>query len=268
MIFRFFSLSPSLVRKFFRDWSLVLFSSSVSYWVKRFFTSNITIWNLSAFLLGQDIHSGLLVFLSSLLHHLGDFPLSSYSLFQQFPCSAEFPSEKRANCNNMTPGAESSQSRSHMTAIIQNFTLVSLTSTITPYPATVSCHPTHLTIYLTFHYLCSRKVFSAVRTINITSTYWGIRLHFLSSTGWHRIWVVGWTQSNTLLSCKVVSLVIGISQDYWLDDEGLPLECHWLDDKGPSLEYHWLDDKSLIPTSYHYARVVARWLDVLASYAG
>ena len=31
-------------------------------------------------------------------------------------------------CNNVTFGAESSQSRSHMTTIIQDFTLVSLTS--------------------------------------------------------------------------------------------------------------------------------------------
>ena len=36
-------------------------------------------------------------------------------------------------CNNVTLGAEGSQSGSHVTTIIQNFTLVSLTSTITPH---------------------------------------------------------------------------------------------------------------------------------------
>ena len=43
---------------------------------------------------------------------------------------------------------------------------------------------------------------------------------------------------------------------YWLDDEGATSECHWVDDKG------------LTPTNHRYARVVARWLEVLASYAG
>ena len=57
------------------------------------------------------------------------------------------------NCNNVTLEAESSQSRSHVTAIIQNFTLVSLTSTAMPDPigllfrAAVFFHPTHSTIY-------------------------------------------------------------------------------------------------------------------------
>ena len=50
--------------------------------------------------------------------------------------------------------------------------------------------------------------------------------------------------------------VIGTGQDYWLDDEGAPAECYRVDDKG------------LTPASHRYARVVARWLEVLASYAG
>ena len=36
--------------------------------------------------------------------------------------------------------------------------------------------------------------------------------------------------------------------------------------KAPS-EYHQVDDKGLIQGSQHYAKLVARWLEVLASYA-
>ena len=50
--------------------------------------------------------------------------------------------------------------------------------------------------------------------------------------------------------------IIDTGQDYWLDDERAPLECYWVDDKG------------LTPASHCYARVVARWLEVLASYVG
>ena len=68
---------------------------------------------------------------------------------------------------------------------------------------------------------------------------WGY--HFSSVTGWCRVWAVGWTQSNTFLSCANVSLVIGIGQGYWLDDRGSPSECHRLDDKGaPSIcNWYW-----------------------------
>ena len=74
-------------------------------------------------------------------------------------------------CNNVTLGAESSRSGSHVTAIIRNFTPVSLTSTATPHPAglpfgaSVPSHPTHSTTYSTPHCLRSRKVFPAVGTI-------------------------------------------------------------------------------------------------------
>ena len=53
---------------------------------------------------------------------------------------------------------------------------------------------------------------------------WGY--YFSSVTGWRRVWVVGWTQLSSLFSCVDVNLVIGISQGYWLDDEGSPLLCH------------------------------------------
>ena len=49
---------------------------------------------------------------------------------------------------------------------------------------------------------------------------------------------------------------IGTGQGCWLDDERASLGCHQVDDGG------------LIPASHCYARVVARWLEVLASYAG
>ena len=46
-IFRLSSPSLSLVGRFFIDWSLVRFSSSVSHRVKRFFTSNTALWDSS-----------------------------------------------------------------------------------------------------------------------------------------------------------------------------------------------------------------------------
>ena len=80
-------------------------------------------------------------------------------------------------------------------------------------------------------------------------------------------WAVGWMQPD-LFPCANVSLVIGIGQGYWLDDKGSPSECYQLNDEGALSECHRLDDKGLIPASHYYARVVARWLKVLASYAG
>ena len=69
-------------------------------------------------------------------------------------CLVELVSEKEGNYNNIIFKVESSWSRSHgITTIIWNFTLVSLTSTITSYPvwllfgATVSFHPTYSTFY-------------------------------------------------------------------------------------------------------------------------
>ena len=47
-----------------------------------------------------------------------------------------------------------------------------------------------------------------------------------------------------------------IGQGCWLDDKRAPLRCHRVDDGG------------LTPTSYCYARVVVRLLEVLASYVG
>ena len=86
---------------------------------------------------------------------LGGFSQGFYSSLQQFPRSAELASKGESNCNNMTLRAEvdSSQSGSYVTTIIQNFTLVSLTSTATShsvrlsFEATVLSHPTHSITY-------------------------------------------------------------------------------------------------------------------------
>lgn len=43
-------------------------------------------------------------------------------------------------------------------------------------------------------------------------------------------------------------------------------QSYWLDGRKVSSEYYWVDDKRLTIASYHYARVVVRWLEVLASY--
>ena len=67
------------------------------------------------------------------LIRLGSFSSGFHSSLQRLPRSAELASEKGSNCNNMTLGAESFQSGSHMTTIIQNFTRVSLISTTTPH---------------------------------------------------------------------------------------------------------------------------------------
>ena len=50
--------------------------------------------------------------------------------------------------------------------------------------------------------------------------------------------------------------IIGTGQGYCLDDKGAPLGCYWV------------NDERLTPTSHCYTRVVARWLEFLASYAG
>ena len=81
-------------------------------------------------------------------------------------------------------------------------------------------------------------------------------------------------RNNRLVRCNQTSFFVKTSASslilvrvYWLDDKGLPLECHQIDDKGAFLECHWVDDKGLTLVSYCYTRVVARWLEVLASYA-
>ena len=81
----------------------------------------------------------------------------------------------------MTFGAESFQSGSNVIAIIQNFTLVSLTSTTTLYPVRLLfrvAFPSLLT-HLTSHYLCNWNVFLVVVSICNLSICRGMRFIIL-----------------------------------------------------------------------------------------
>ena len=83
---------------------------------------------------------------------MGGF-LPDFRFFSTIPRSTELASKEGGNCNNVTLRAESSQSGSHITTIIQNFTLVSLTFIVTPHPvelslgAAVPSLPTYLSFY-------------------------------------------------------------------------------------------------------------------------
>ena len=80
------------------------------------------------------------------------------------PRLTELMSKEGDNYNNMTLGMESFQSGSHVTTIIQNFTLVSLTSTVMPYSVKLplgAAVPSLLT-YLISHcyvYVPAEKIF-------------------------------------------------------------------------------------------------------------
>ena len=63
---------------------------------------------------------------------LGGFLPGSYFPLT-IPRSMELASKEKDNCNNVILRMESFQSGSHVTIIIQNFTMVSLTFTTTPY---------------------------------------------------------------------------------------------------------------------------------------
>ena len=84
---------------------------------------------------------------------LKGFLPSSY-FFLTILCSTKLAFKKRGNCNNVTFGVKSSRSGSHVTTIIQNFTLVSLTSITMPhfielpFGATILSHPMYLTTYI------------------------------------------------------------------------------------------------------------------------
>ena len=69
---------------------------------------------------------------SSLVSFIGLESFSpSFNSSSTIPRSAELAFKERSNCNNVTLRAESFQSRSHMTIIIQNFILVSLIFSVT-----------------------------------------------------------------------------------------------------------------------------------------
>ena len=116
--------------------------------------------------------------LSVSLIGLGGF-FTKFSFPLMIPRLGEFASKERGNYNNVTLGAESFQSRINLTTIIQNFTLVSLTFTMTPHPIglplgglvfslstnsspyTLDSLYTYLPIYLSYRYICllSKKTF-------------------------------------------------------------------------------------------------------------
>ena len=118
MIFRFFSLSPSSVGKFFINWSLVRFSSSdfPSLGWEVFHQQHDPLRLI-------NFHTGL-VYSQWSPGFPPQFLSSGWEVFHQnfpstIPCSTELASKKEGNCNNVTFGAESSQSGSHVTTIIQ-----------------------------------------------------------------------------------------------------------------------------------------------------
>ena len=79
--------------------------------------------------------------------------LPSSHFFSMILRSMKLAFKKRGNCNNVMFGAESSHNGSYITTIIQNFTLVTLTSTVMLHPvglplgAAVSSFPMYLTPY-------------------------------------------------------------------------------------------------------------------------
>ena len=136
--------------------------------------------------------------------------------------------------------AENSWSGSHMTTIIQNFTLVSLTSSVMshsvrlPFRAAVPSLPMHLSpytlVFLSTHLpthsspcvlvsLCTRlPMYSSYRYIRVPAERtFRLGIYLRSSTCRDVIldyrstrrgsWAVGWTQL-TLFPCLVVSLII------------------------------------------------------------
>ena len=139
-----------------------------------------------------------------------------------------------------------------------------------PFRATVSSHPTHLTTYSTPHRLRSWKVFPAVGTICALPIYWGneVIISRASLDGVESERSVG----RNRVRSSLVQTSASPSRVYWLAGEGSPshrywsgLLARWQKSASPG---HWVDDGGLTPASHRYARVVARWLKVLASYAG
>ena len=119
------------------------------------------------------------------------------------------------DCNNVTLGAESYRSGSHVTIIIWNFTLVSLSSITIPHLAGLAFRATvlscliHSTTYLTPYCLCIRKIFFVVETIYVLSIYWGMRLSYLE-----RHWMA-WSLSGRL---DVIKLTPSLCRHQ---------PCHW-----------------------------------------
>ena len=144
----------------------------------------------------------------------------------------------------MTFGAESSQSGSHITIIIQNFTLISSIFTVTPQPvglplgAVISSLSIYLTLYI-LNFLCTHlfthstsHYYICIPAVGINlrlSTCWGMQfVIFDYCSMWQESWAISWMQS-ILLPYVVVSFVISISQSNWLDDKRLFSIYHQFD---------------------------------------
>ena len=155
--------------------------------------------------------------------------LGGFSPCPNFPLtilhSTELAFEERGNCNNMTLRAESFQSESHVTTIIQNFILVNLTSTTTlhwvwlSFGASGPLLDLRTRLLLTLHTQASMYKAGRIFRLGIyrLSTCQDMKLDHPWASPSGKEWPVGWTQPDLLL-CVVVSLVI-------LDDKSLTPAC-------------------------------------------
>ena len=112
---------------------------------------------------------------------------------------------------------ESSQSGSHMIIIIQDFTLVTLTSIITPHlvglllRAAVSSHPMYSTTYILNSSLpIQSESLSGYRNyLCFVHLLRNEIYHFLSVTGWRGIeFLVGCNQTFSFMKTSALSLVL------------------------------------------------------------
>ena len=148
--------------------------------------------------------------------------------------------------------------------------MASLVSATMPYPAglpfraTVPSHPMHSTTYSTPHCLRSRKVFPAVGTICASPTCRGNEVIISRAS------LDGVESERSVGRNRVRSSLVQTSASS--EDEGSPSHQYW---SGLLARWrrsasagHRVDDRGLTPASHRYARVVTRWLEILASYAG
>ena len=133
-----------------------------------------------------------------------------------------------------------------------------------PFKATVPSHPTHSTTYSTAHCLRSRKVFPAVGTICALPTCRGNEIIISQAL------LDGMESEQSVGYNRVCSSLVQTSASS--NDEGSPshwywsgLLARWQKSASPS---HQVDNGRLTTASHCYARIGARWLEVLASYAG
>ena len=87
MIFWFSSPSPSLVGRFFINWSFVRFSSSVSHWVRRFFTNDMIFFKTHQLFYGARMFLLVSRFSSSVPTGLRGFSLTPEAGFSSLPSS-------------------------------------------------------------------------------------------------------------------------------------------------------------------------------------